>query len=79
MNLRIIIENEEVRGNEDIVGLSFELFEVLFPVLLINNSYSLIFENEEIVKVITRGIAVVDNEEIRNKLVYLIFLLCVIE
>lgn len=78
-NLKFMIENCALMGNEDVIHFSEELFEILFPILLINNSYSLIFNSGEITEIIAKGMGVVGNEEMRRRLVYLVFLLCVIE
>lgn len=78
-NLKIIIENPELLDHEDILAMSEELFEILFPILLINNSYSIIFNDNEIGQIVAKGMAEITREEFRIKLVYLIFLLCVIE
>ena len=78
-SLRIMVEHPDLLNNDDVKDMADELFEILFPILLINNCYQQIFNDIASIEVIGKGMAHIDREDFRIKLVYLVFLLCVIE
>lgn len=77
-NLGIILKTEGLADSEDVAMLAEELFDVLFPSLLVNSSFEAVYGDPDTMMTITQGLAFASNEQLRMRLVYFVFLLCVI-